>query len=108
VSAACTLACYDLGLEKVIGKQSIENWLEKKVSVRFTSQIQIVKRGKDGPTAYTYLITDPRPIYMHELFRWATRLLGDNAMFEKLAMAMNMKSEAQENLSALNLDKCRY
>jgi len=70
VSAACTLACYDLGLEKVIGKQSIENWLKKiEVSVRFTSTTQIVKRGKDGPTAYTYLITDAHPIYMHELFR---------------------------------------
>jgi hypothetical protein len=28
VSAACTLACYDFGFEKLVGKQSLENWLK--------------------------------------------------------------------------------
>jgi hypothetical protein len=38
VCAACTLACYNLRFEKVVGQKSLENWPKKiEDSVRFTS-----------------------------------------------------------------------
>ncbi len=65
----------------------------------------MIRRGRAGRTAYTDLITAEHPTYLHELFRQATNLLGDNASFEELAMAMNANSAARANLPTLTLDK---
>ncbi len=69
VDAACTLACYDLGFEQIVGKKSLENWLKRiEDSVRLTSTMRMIRRGKGGQTAYTDLITAAHPTYLHELF----------------------------------------
>ncbi len=73
------LACYDLGLEKVVGKHSLEKWLNKmEDSVRFNNARQTMKRRKGDRTSYTDLITTKNPEYPHEMFHHATELLGDN------------------------------
>ncbi len=51
-----------------------------------------------GQTAYTDLITKEHSMYLHELFRQSTCLLGDNASFEEIVTAMNANSTAQANL----------
>jgi hypothetical protein len=62
ILAACTLACYDLGFEKV-GGHSMENWLQKiEDSVRNTSLKRVMKCGRAGRTAYTDRIAAAHPI----------------------------------------------
>ncbi len=106
VLAACTLACYDLGFEKVVGIHSLENWFKKiEESVRVTNARRAIKSGRAGRTAYTDHITAAHPNYLHEMFRTATQLVGDDATFDLLARTMNLQSAALENMPTLTLDK---
>ncbi len=91
--AACTLTSYDLGFEKIVGKYSLERWLNKMEEfVRFNNVRQTMRRRTGGRTQCIDLITAEHPEYLHEMYRHATELLGDEATFQELALAMNLQS----------------
>ncbi len=58
-----------------------------------------------GKTSYADSITQQHNTYLHELFRMATNLVGDNATFVRLAQQMNLQSEENEDLPTLCLTK---
>ncbi len=104
--AACTLACYEMGFEKVVGKYSLEKWLNKmEASVRFNNMRQAMRRRKEGRTSYTDLITVEYPEYLHEMFCHATELLGNDVTFQELALVMNLQSAVVEDRPLLRLNK---
>ncbi len=74
-------------------------------SVRFNNMRQAMRRRKGGRTSYTDLITVEYPEYLHEMFRHATDLLGDNATFKELASAMNLQSATMEDRPSLRMNK---
>jgi hypothetical protein len=89
--AACTIIAYDYGYKSVIGKHSIKNWIEKiEDSVNYSSAKNVFQSKHKGKTSYMDRITLVYPTYLHNLWRQATNLLGDNATFEDLAHAMNL------------------
>ena len=45
------------------------------------------------------------PEYLHEMFRHATDLLGDDATVKELALAMNLQSAAMEDRPSLRMNK---
>jgi hypothetical protein len=106
--AACSVVSYDLGFKKVVGKKSLEKWLQQiDNAVRHgnvRSAIRIKHKGRTG-TGYTDRITQAHPTYLHEMFRQATRLLGDDATYEEIATTMNLQSAGLQDLPTLTLDK---
>ncbi len=97
-----------MGYKKLIGRKSFNNWLKQiDNAVRYgnaRSAIRLNHKDRTG-TGYTDCNTAAHPTYLHELFRQATSLLGDNASFKELAMAINMNSAARADLPSLNLDR---
>jgi hypothetical protein len=86
----------------------MENWLQKiEDSVIYTSLRQVMKRGRAGGTAYTDRIAAAHPNYLHEMFRTATQLVGDDATFDLIARTMNLQSAALDNMPTLTLDKLK-
>jgi hypothetical protein len=104
--AAITLTSYDLGFEAVVGKYSLEKWLNKmEESFSFNNARQTMRKRKEGRTSYTDLIDSNHLEYLHKMFCHATQLLGNGAMLEELALAMNLQSTAVENMPLLRMNK---
>jgi len=66
--------------------------------------LHIKHKGRAG-TSYTDRITRAHPTYLHEMYRQATSLLGDDATFEETAAIMNLQSTGLEGLPTLTLNK---
>jgi hypothetical protein len=104
--AARTIVLYDLGYKKVTGKYALEEWLKKiEDSFSFSSAKNVFRSKHKGKTSYTDRITAVYPTYLHDLWRHATTLLGDNATFEEIAIQMNLQSTTEVFLPTLALIK---
>ncbi len=105
-AVACAIVSYDYGYRNVLGKFWLEKWLNRvENSILHSSSTAITTNNHKGKTSYTDNITQQHPTYLHELFRAATNLLGDDATFARLTQQMNLQSEANENLPTLRLTK---
>ncbi len=104
--AACTIISYDLGYKRVTGKYSLDKWLNRvEDSVRYSSSNTIVDNRHKGKTSYTDRLTSNYPQYLHQLWQYATDLLGDTATFGEITQAMNQQSTTYEHLPTINLNK---
>jgi hypothetical protein len=102
--AACSVISYDFGFKKVIGCQTLERWLKKIDNVvrNRNARLALNINHKCRPgTSYTDWIARAHPIYLHEMYRQATSLLGDDATFEETAAMMNLQSTGLEGLPTL-------
>jgi hypothetical protein len=105
-SIACAIVSYDYGYRNVLAKFWLEKWLNKVENrVLHSSSTAIMMNNNKGKTSYTDSITQQHCTYLHELFRVATNLLGDDVTFTRLAQQMNLQSEANEGLPTLCLTK---
>ena len=84
----------------------LEEWLKKiEDSFSFSSAKNVFRSKHKGKTSYTDRITAVYPTYLHDLWRHATTLLGDNATFEEIAIQMNLQSTTEVFLPTLALIK---
>jgi hypothetical protein len=60
------------------------------VAFSFLEGFERVKHKGRAGTSYTDRITRAHPMYLHELYRQATSLLGDDATFEETAAMVNL------------------
>ncbi len=104
--AACNIICYDCGYKKNVGKHGLDQWLKRiSNSVAKSSTTAITNNKHTGKISYLDQITRQYPTYLHELYRSACQLVGDNATFDELARTMNMQSTAYQNLPNLRIHK---
>ncbi len=105
-AAACSLVSYDFGYKKVMGKYQLERWLERVGRSAFSdSALILIDNHHMGSTSYTDSITAQHPTHLHELYRSATNLLGDDATFARIVEQMNQQSAVNQDLPTLNLTR---
>jgi hypothetical protein len=91
VAAACSIVFYDYGYRNVLGNFRLEKWLNRVINnILHSSSTAITTNNHKEKPSYTDSITQQHPTYLHELFRAATNLLGDDATLAMLAQKMNL------------------
>jgi len=96
--AACTLVSYDLGYKKVVGSTQLHTWMkESEMQFSTGNTSSLAKSKHKGTEKYTDIITRDHPHLLHQLFRYSTSILGDNASFDEIANLMNTQSAAMGN-----------
>jgi len=105
--AACNLFCYDLGYAKVTGERQLSAWIDKiDNSLSSSNSVRNVLKNKHkGKISYTDRITATHPEFLHNIWRYATTLLGQAATFPELAESMNLKSATEEGYPTLRLNQ---
>ena len=94
------MVCYNLGYKIITGKYQIVTRLQKfKASLLNTSAMNVCKSKHKGSTSQV-----TNPTYLHELYRQATYILGDDATFSKIAAKMKLLSTV-EKWPEINLKK---
>jgi len=58
-----------------------------------------------GTTSYMDCIEEHNPSYLHQMYHYATTILGDNATFEETTRLMAEKSAAEEAHKILELSR---
>jgi len=86
------MVCYNLGYKIITGKYQIVTRLQKfKASLLNTSAMNVCKSKHKGSTSQV-----TNPTYLHELYRQATYILGDDATFSKIAAKMKLLSTVEK------------
>ena len=91
---AASFVFYDHGYRSVSGVIELSGMWSARLETAFESgsDTRPLKARHKGSVAYTNQLEAEHPGYIHELYRYAERTLGNQACYEDLAKCMNARS----------------
>ena len=101
------LLFYDHGYKQLSGISRLDKTWGKRLEKAYLggSDISPLRSNVRGPTVYTDKLQKQHPGYIHELYRYAEKAVGNQASHEVLAQCMNEKSKRRPGFPITKFNK---